>query len=423
MINTEYLPEVFTLIKNALLEQGYSESLSKQVNLGVNFILVLVALVVLDLLLRKLIITGFRRFSNKTNTTFDDFLASSNFPKYTAHIIPFVIFERLVPFIFHDFPFWENFFLKATDIYLIILVVWIIRSVIKSTKEYLKTKPYFKDKPLDSYSQIVIIFLWAFAALVIFSQLTNQDILQFLATLGAASAIILLMFKDTILGFVASIQVSVNDMVRIGDWITIEKFGADGDVIEINLTTVKVRNFDHTITTIPTYSLISDSFKNWRGMTQSGGRRIKRSVYISSYSVNFLSEEEIHNLGKIQLIAPYIEKRQKAIDRYNTERAIDKSLAINGRNQTNLGIFRKYCDNYLENHPAVNKDLMIMTRILQPTKEGIPLEIYAFSSDKVWQNYERIQADIMEHLIAAIPYFGLEIHEQPTGEDIKGLKS
>lgn len=423
MIDNENLPKVFSFIKNLLLEQGYSASLAKQVNLAVNLVLVLVLLIVLDRLLRKLIISGFKRFSDKTNTTFDDFLATSNFPKYTAHIIPFVIFERLIPSLFNDFPFWKDLFLKATDIYLILLIVWIMRSVIKSTKEYLKTKEYFKDKPLDSYSQIVIIFLWAFAGLVIFSQVMNQDIFQFLATLGAASAIILLVFKDTILGFVASIQVSVNDMVRIGDWITIEKFGADGDVFEINLTTVKVRNFDHTITTIPTYSLISDSFKNWRGMTQSGGRRIKRSVFIASSSVRFLSDEEIENIMKIQLIAPYVKKRQSDITRFNTDRSADKSLAINGRNQTNLGIFRKYCDHYLENHPAVNKELMIMTRILQPTAQGIPLEIYAFSADKVWQNYERIQADIMEHLIAAVPYFELELHEAPTGKDVKSLKS
>ncbi|WP_224490465.1 mechanosensitive ion channel family protein [Robertkochia flava] len=416
------LNNTYTWIKDFLLEQGYSAIMANQINLGVNLVLTIMMVIILDRILRKLIITSFRKFSNTTTTSFDDFLAESNFPKYTAHIIPFILFERLIPYIFQDFPGWRDFFMNVTDIYLVILLVWIVRSVIKSTKEYLKTKPYFKDKPLDSYSQIVIIFLWAFGGLVIFSTLTDQDIFQFLATLGAASAIIILMFRDTILGFVASIQVSVNDMVRIGDWITLDKFGADGDVIEINLTTVKVQNFDNTITTIPTYSLISDSFRNWRGMTESGGRRIKRTLYLKSGSVKFLSESDIEKLKAIQLIAPYLDKRQSDINRFNRDRNIDKSIPINGRNQTNLGVFRKYCDQYLQNHPAINKDLLMMTRILPPTTEGIPLEIYAFSSDKVWQNYERIQADILEHLFASISFFDLELHEKPTGSDINRLK-
>lgn len=423
MTEQTLLKHLSTFIKEVLLESGYSETLAKQINLGVNLVVSILVVVLLDRMLRRLIITSFRKFSNKTKTTFDDFLAASNFPKYTAHIIPFVIFDQLIPYIFQDFPVWENLWHRATDVYLIILVVWIIRSVIKSVKEYLKTKPYFKDKPLDSYSQIGIIFLWAFGGLVIFSELTDQDIFQFLATLGAASAIILLMFRDTILGFVASIQVSINDMVRIGDWITLEKYGADGDVIEINLTTVKVQNFDNTITTIPTYSLISDSFRNWRGMTESGGRRIKRTINLKASSVKFLTEEEIEDLKRIHLIAPYLETRQRDIKKFNSERDIDKSILINGRNQTNLGIFRKYCDQYLENHPAINKELLMMTRILAPTPEGIPLEVYAFSSDKVWQNYERIQADILEHLFSSIHYFGLEIHEKPTGSDFDKIKS
>lgn len=422
MTEYDYLAEISTYLKQFLIEQGYSELLAQRINFGVNLLAAIIILFILDQLLRRIIISGFRRFSNKTKTTFDDYLAKGNFPKYMAHIIPLIIFEQLIPLIFHDFPGWMKFCQKATDVYLIVLVVWILRSITKSVKGYLKTKPYFKDKPLDSYSQVWIIFLWAFGGLFIFSELTDQDILQFLATLGAASAIILLMFRDTILGFVASIQVSINDMVRIGDWITLEKFGADGDVIEINLTTVKVRNFDNTITTIPTYSLISDSFRNWRGMTESGGRRIKRVLQIKASSVKFLSGEEIEDLKKIQLIALYLDRRQKDIDRFNSERSIDKSVAVNGRNQTNLGVFRKYCDEYLEHHPAINKELLMMSRLLPPTNEGIPLEVYAFSSDKVWENYERIQADIMEHLYAALPYFGLELHEKPTSNDISRLR-
>jgi miniconductance mechanosensitive channel len=220
-----------------------------------------------------------------------------------------------------------------------------------------------------------------------------------------------LVFKDTILGFVASIQVSVNDMVRIGDWITFQKYGADGDVIEINLATVKVRNFDHTITTIPTYALISDSFKNWRGMTQSGGRRIKRALNIRMSSVRHLNETDINKLLNIDLIKDYIIQKSDDITAYNTENDFDKTLLINGRNLTNIGVFRKYIESYIENHSAINKDLIIMARQLEPTEKGLPIEIYAFSSDKRWQNYEYIIADIFDHVIAATSTFDLKIYE------------
>jgi miniconductance mechanosensitive channel len=222
-----------------------------------------------------------------------------------------------------------------------------------------------------------------------------------------------LVFRDTILGFVASIQVSINDMVRIGDWITFEKFGADGDVVEINLATVKVQNFDNTITTIPTYALISDSFKNWRGMDESKGRRIKRSLNIRMESVKNLSQEDILQMSKIQLISDYILQRSQDINTYNENQTIDKSLLINGRNLTNIGVFRKYMETFIEQHSAINKDMMIMVRQLQPTAQGLPIEIYAFSSDKRWKNYEFIIADIFDHMIASVNDFDLKIAESP----------
>ena len=330
----------------------------------------------------------------------------------------------MIPYVFTDFPGLHVFFSKVTDIYLILLVVFILRSIVRTTKNYLRTTDRFYDKPLDSYAQVVIIFIWFFGLIFIFSELAGISIVKFLTTLGAASAILLLIFKDTILGFVASIQTSANDMVRIGDWITMEKYGADGDVVEINLATVKVRNFDYTITTIPTYALISDSFKNWRGMQESGGRRIKRSIFIKAASVKFLSAEDLEKYSSIQAVQQYINTRQKDINKFNKEQGYNKDLNIvNGRNQTNLGIFRKYCDLYLQNHSATNKDMLMMTRHLAPTAQGIPIEIYVFSSDKRWENYERIMADIFEHIIAAVPHFDLEIFESPSGTDISKLNN
>ena len=298
-------------------------------------------------------------------------------------------------------------------------MVWITRSVIKTTRDYLKSKKAFKDKPLDSFAQVFTMIMWFIGFIYIYSVISEQEVFAFLATLGAASAIILLLFRDTILGFVASIQVSVNDMVRIGDWITLEKFGADGNVIEINLTTVKVQNFDYTISTIPTYRLISDSFKNWRGMEEGKGRRIKRALYIKASSIRFLNDADLERFKKIGHLETYIDHRQTDIKQYNLDNNIDKTLAVNGRNQTNMGLFRKYIDNYLKQHPAINKDMMIMVRQLHPSPQGIPLEIYAFSSDKRWENYEYITADIFDHLLASISFFELECFELPTGKDFK----
>ncbi len=416
------MQKITRLVYNLLVSNGYKVATATLLNVIINTVLLLLVLFLIDRILRYVVVKVFSIFSNKTKSTFDDFLVKSNFPKYAAHVIPFVLLESFIPTVFIDYPEVASFLLKVTDLYLIILIVWIFRSIIKSTRDFLKSKDSFKDKPIDSYAQVIIMVAWFFGFLAIFSEVFDQSILKFLTTLGATSAILLLVFRDTILGFVASIQVSVNDMVRIGDWITLEKFGADGDVTEINLTTVKVRNFDNTITTIPTYSLISGSFKNWRGMQESEGRRIKRSILIASNSIRFLTKDDLNNFGKIAIIKSYIDHRQKDIDIYNDELVADKTSLINGRNQTNMGLFRKYTHAYLSDHPAINKDMMIMVRQLAPTPHGTPLEIYAFSSDKRWENYEYITADIFDHLLAAIKYFDLEIFEYPKGKDLTSLK-
>jgi miniconductance mechanosensitive channel len=223
-----------------------------------------------------------------------------------------------------------------------------------------------------------------------------------------------LIFRDIIMGFVASVQVAINDMIRIGDWVTMDKFGADGDVIEINLTTVKVRNFDNTTTTIPTYSLSSDSFQNWRGMLNSDGRRIKRHILIKTSSIRFLEDAELSKLKSIHLISDYIDTRKKEIDAYNSSSSIDKSIPINGRNLTNLGLFRKYITSYLRSHPALNQDMILMCRQLQSTSQGVPIEIYAFSRDKVWENYEYVMSDVFDHIFSSVKYFDLEVYELPS---------
>ena len=358
--------------------------------------------------------TIFTRFASKTKSNFDDILIANKAPRNIAYIIPFLIALEFVPIVFADFKYFGNIVEKGLQVFAILLFLWIVRSILNTLKDYFKTLPRLKDKPIDSYIQVFMIFAWVIGVFSAFAIITDTSIWKFFTALGAATAVIILVFKDTILGFVASIQVSINDMVRIGDWITFEKYGADGDVIEINLATVKVQNFDKTITTIPTYALISDSFKNWRGMENSDGRRIKRALNIKLDSVRYLTKDELDKLKKIELISSYLESRQTAIENYNTQNNINKDLLLNGKNLTNIGVFRKYMESYAEHHSAINNDMMIMVRQLAPTTQGIPLEIYAFSSDKRWKNYEYIMSDIFDHLIAAVPYFKLEIFELPS---------
>lgn len=349
--------------------------------------------------------------ARKTKTKFDDLLVSNKTAKYVAQLLPLWFIKQSVPVILLRFDYWEGIFATVVRVYIIILVLYIIRTILNALRDYLKSLRRFSDKPIDSYLQVIMITLTTYGVIMIIMLIFNTKPATLLTTFGAISAIILLIFKDTILGFVASIQVSVNDMVRIGDWITMTKFGADGDVIEINLATVKVRNFDNTTTTIPTYSLISDSFQNWRGMLDSPGRRIKRHILIKSHSIRFLENSDIERLKSIQLIKEYLETRSADIYKFNTQRNIDKSVLINGRNLTNFGVFRKYITQYLSHYPGIQKDMILLCRQLQPTPNGIPLEIYCFSADKRFENYEYIMADIFDHIFAAVPYFDLELFE------------
>ncbi len=401
-------------IYEKLLGLGLSQGASEFLNLLILLLGSLILALLLDFIIWKILRLVTTTMARRSKTNFDDILVFNRVPRYIAHVIPLVLLLELIPLIFVDYPYWESLTLKTFQILGILLALQITKRVLRSVRDYLKTLPRFKDKPIESYVQVFMIFAWVTGILTIFAVMTGTTIWKFFTALGAASAIILLIFKDSILGLVASIQVSANDMVRIGDWITFQKYGADGDVIEINLATVKVQNFDKTITTIPTYALISDSFQNWRGMQEAGGRRIKRALVLRQETVRFLSGEDVERLKKIQLISDYLIQRNSKIQEYNQQQEADKSLAINGRNLTNLGVFRKYVETYLEKHSAINKKMTLMCRQLPPTPQGLPLEIYAFSSDKRWENYEYIMADIFDHLLAALPYFELEVFELPT---------
>ncbi len=412
------LEKTFGWLYPLLRKISLGDLTSSYISLILNILILCVLAYIIYIVFRLILISLMAIVAKKTKTNFDDLLVSNQTAKYIAHLIPFLFIYKSVPIILDKYDYWESIFGKMVEVYIVLLSLWIVRSILKATSDFLKEQPRFSDKPIDSYIQVIMIVLWIFSIGVIISEIFDINKNTLLGILGAISAIIILIFRDTILGFVASVQVSLNDMVRIGDWITFDKFGADGDVIEINLATVKVRNFDNTTTTIPTYSLISDSFRNWRGMLKSDGRRIKRHILIQSKSIRFLNEEELNKMKKIQLISDYIDNKQVEINKYNKTYNIDKSLSINGRNITNFGLFRKYITNYLEHYPGINKNMILLCRQLQPTAQGIPLEIYAFSKDQRFEQYEHIMADIFDHIIASVAYFDLELYEIATEKSL-----
>lgn len=406
-----YLEKLFHVLYPIFRKWGMGSGFASYISLFINIAILCMIAYVIYVVFRLVLVTIMVLIAKKTKTKFDDLLVTNKTAKYIAHLIPFLFIYKSVPIILDRYEYWEGVFGKFVGIYIVMLILWIIRTIFNALRDYLKLKPRYSDKPIDSFIQVIMIVLWAVGIAVIFSKLFEINQKELLTILGAVSAVIILIFRDTILGFVSSVQVSINDMVRIGDWITMDRFGADGDVIEINLATVKVRNFDNTTTTIPTYSLSSDSFQNWRGMLNSDGRRIKRHILIKASSIRFLGEEELNNLKKIQLITNYIDTRTAEIDTFNSSNKIDKSLPINGRNMTNLGLFRKYITEYLRKHPALNQNMLMVCRQLQSTTHGVPLEVYAFSRDKRFENYEYIMADIFDHIIASVAYFDLEISD------------
>jgi len=358
---------------------------------------------------------------DRTKTVWDDYLMKYKFFRALAQLVPLMFMEYFLSIVFYKFPSYISFSHKLVMVLIIAVIITTINRFLSAVRDILMENERYRDKPIQSYFQLAkIIFTFIFITFMV-SVVTGTSPIYFLTSLGAISAILILVFKDTILGFVGSLQLSANDMIRIGDWVTMDKYGADGEVEEINLATVKVRNFDKTITTIPTYSFISDSFKNWRGMQESDGRRIKRSIKITISSIRFADEELIERLKKIKVLSEFISTREEEIKRYNEENGFTGENAINGRRQTNLGIFRRYIEHYLQHKVEINQDMVLMVRQLESTEAGVPLELYCFTKTKEWEPYELIMSDIFDHVFAMISLFDLEIFEKPSGRDMREM--
>jgi miniconductance mechanosensitive channel len=392
---------------------------------GLYMLLGAVAIILLawlvDLLTRRILLVILGRIIRRTKTRWDDALLERKFLQRVAHLAPAMVVSLGAPMVFTGMETTLLVIHKSVGIFVAVIGLLAFFSFLDGLLDIYRSYEVSKNRPIKGYLQVVKIVVGIAVGIYIFSALMNRSPVVLLGGLGAMTAVLLLIFKDTILGFVASIQLTGNDMIRMGDWISMPKYGADGDVIDLTLTTVKVQNWDKTITTIPTYALVSQSFQNWRGMDESGGRRIKRALNIDMSSITFCTDEMVDRFRRFRILGNYIAEKEKEITAWNNTQSVSEEELVNGRRMTNVGTFRAYVTEYLRNHPMVKQDMTCMVRQLKPGEDGLPIEIYAFSSDQRWVQYEGIQADIFDHILAVLPQFGLRIFQNPTGADFRKL--
>lgn len=390
--------------------------------LVIDILLILVLAWVLDFLIKKLIRGFVVKLVTRTKATWDDVLLDHQVFSRLAHIFPAILIQYYVAELLHFKPNVVEIIIRLMDSWIIFVFMQVVIAVVNVLDHYVKNFESMKDKPTGSYFQLVKIVVYFFGGIAIVSTLFEKDPMSILATFGALTAVLLLIFKDTILGFVASVQIAANDMIRINDWISFPKYGADGNVLEITLNTVKVQNWDKTITTIPTYALVSDSFKNWRSMSESNSRRIKRSIVVTTTSVKYCDDALLAELSKIDFLKGFLEERLQEIETHNSSNKVNTELLINGRHLTNIGLFRYYVQAFLANSPHLRSDLTQMVFQKAQEDKGIPLQVYCFTNTPDWGKYENIQSDLFDHLYAAAPLFELEVYQSPTSSDIKELR-
>ena len=409
------------LLQTWLQGHGIGDGLTFYVARGVAVLIVLLVSVIANFVAKRYILSSITYIISRSKTKWDDAILHQRVPNRLAQLAPAMVIFVLAPYALEGMEGTMVVVRGAVQIYMIIMLTLALDSTLNAAEEIYRSFRASKEIPIKGFIQISKIALYFLSAIFIISILLNKTPLYLLSGIGALTAVLMLIFRDAILGFVAGIQLSANRMVANGDWIAMPNYGADGDVMEVTLTTVKVQNWDKTVTTIPTYALISESFKNWRGMQESGGRRIKRAVNIDISSIRFCDEEMLERFEKIQYISEYIDTKKHELEEFNKVTNVDNTSLANGRRMTNVGSFRAYVQAYLLNHPMINKEMTFLIRQLAPTEYGLPIEIYVFSKDKVWANYEAIQADIFDHILAVVPEFGLRVYQNPSGNDFRGL--
>ena len=404
-------------LKNWMIGQGLPQSPADVLSwIGVGLAVVILAFIA-NLVARRFLLAGVSFLVKRSRTTWDDALLRQKVFARLSHLAPAMVIYFTAPI----FTPIVGTLQRLSMVYMIFAGLMVLNSFLNAMVDIYGTYEVSREKPIKGYVQVIKIILFIFIGIIAIATMMDRSPWLLLSGFGAMTAVVLLVFKDTILGLVASIQLSINDMVRIGDWIEMPRYGADGDVVDVTLHTVKVQNWDKTISTIPAYSLISDAFKNWRGMSESGGRRIKRAINIDMRSVKFCTPEMLSRFEKFQLIADYIKTRKNEITNFNKEHGVDTSELINGRNLTNIGTFRAYVVAYLRSHPKIHNEMTFLIRHLPPAETGLPLEIYVFSNDQEWASYEAIQADIFDHILAVVPMFDLRVFQHPTGSDFQTL--
>ena len=410
---------MLTFLRDWLIGQGLPAGAAELLALAADIGVMLVLAYVADVVARRVIVVRVRRLASRSITHWDDHIARHRVLVRLAHVAPAVVIYYLAIPVFADYPQVQLVVRQLSLIYMIAIVALAVDGALNAVTEIVKAMGKARGLPVTGVAQVAKLLLFGIAAISVISLVLNRSPLLMLSGLGAVSAVLMLVFRDAILGFVAGLQISINDMVHRGDWIEMPSHGVDGDVIEVGLTTVKVQNFDKTIVTVPTYALISESFKNWRGMSESGGRRIKRAINIDMNSVRFCTEEMLARYMRIRYIEEYVERKRAEVENWNTEHGIDREDYANGRRLTNLGTFRAYIVAYLHHHPMVHDDMTFLIRHLDPTEHGLPIEIFVFSRDQNWVRYEAIQADILDHLLAIAPQFDLRVFQSPSGAAVE----
>ena len=376
---------------------------------------------IIDKLNRRILIDMLRRFLGKTAPNILKLLAAHRTLDKISAIVPLIAFSILSPIAFSNYPAIGELVNTICNIAIMIKMASFLFALLDVLLDMGRQRGINKKIPIKSINQLVKLFIFLIVTVLSISAMLGKSPIYFLSGLGAMTAVILLIFKDTILGFVAGVQLAANNMVSRGDWIEMPKYGADGEVLEVALTTVQVQNWDKTITMIPAYALISDLFKNWRGMEQAGGRRIKRSVRLDVSSIRFLDDELIERLGKIDSIHEYLQGKQQELSLKNNQLGADLKIAANGRKLTNIGTFRAYLEFYLQTHENVRQDMTLIVRQLPADEHGLPIELYLFADDIRWVNYEAIQSDIFDHIYAVLPELDLRPFQSPTGGDFQKL--
>jgi len=409
------------LVNSWLQNQGINEYLAYYLARCIAVTGMLLLSVIANFVARRYILTALSYIISKSSAKWDDMIVRQRTLARMTHLAPALVIYVLTPIALEGFDSAVDIIRNATLIYMIFILMLILDSLLNTAEHIYQNYRASKQIPIKGFVQVLKLAVYFLSAIFIISILLNKTPIYLLSGVGALAAVMMLVFRDSILGFVAGIQLAANKMVSVGDWIEMPKYGADGDVLEVALTTVKVQNWDKTITTIPTYALISESFKNWQGMTESGGRRIKRAINIDISTIRFCDEEMLERFAKIQYISEYIESKKVELADFNQATNVDNASLANGRRMTNFGTFRAYVQAYLRNHPKVHQQMTFLVRQLRPTEHGVPIEIYVFSNDQNWANYEAIQADIFDHVLAVVAEFDLRVFQNPTGADFRAL--